>query len=68
MKRRRPEPDTRPDWRDPDMLVRRNYKFHGRVVKFVPPEYEQGYRAHLMDTVPVPHWSEDPTYNLGRKK
>jgi hypothetical protein len=61
----------RPDWRDPDMPVHRNYRLaDGTVIESIDPAYETGFRAFLLETNPgrLPNWREDPTYNLKRKR
>lgn len=61
---------TKPDWRDPNMPVQRNYKFaDGTEVESVTPEYEQRLRAHLLENQQaLPSWRDDPTYNMKRHK
>lgn len=59
---RKPKPDTRLDWRDPDMPV------IGRSGKEYPPETMQRIRQQELMTKAEPKWKEDPTYNLRRKK
>lgn len=68
IKRRLP-PDTRPDWRDPEMPVIRDYKMpDGTTKEYVTPEFENRYRAYFFPLIPVPTWKEDPTYNLRRPR
>lgn len=60
---------NRPDWRDPDMPVQRDYRMgNGERKTEVDPAYESRYRAHLLSTSVQPGWREDPTYELKRKK
>lgn len=60
---------NRPDWRDPDMPVQREYTMpSGERKLLIEPEYESRYRAHLLSTSAQPGWREDPTYNLRRTK
>lgn len=67
MKRQRP--DTRLDWRDPNMPVLREYRMgDGSVKHLVDPNYEQRYRDMLVHSASTPSWRDDPTYNLKRQK
>ncbi len=60
--------DRRPDWRDPNMPVTRDYVFaDGSKVTSVDPEYERRLHEHHMRIPNVPHFSADPTYNLRKK-
>lgn len=70
MTRRRPTPDTRLDWRDPEMPVIRNYVMgSGEKRTVVDHDYERRYHEHLMSTPSLePHWSQDPTYHLKRSR
>lgn len=70
MPMKRLPPDTRLDWRDPSMLVYREYTMgNGKVLYWVEPEFEQRYRAMKMSTEqPVPDWRDDPTYNMRKKR
>ena len=64
---RRLPPDTRLDWRDPNMPVERNYEMpNGTIQRLVDPEYERRYREHLisMDNSRIRHWRNNPTYHL----
>ena len=70
-RRRHLPPDTRPDWRDPDMPVIRNYVMaNGTHKTTVDPDYEHRYREFLItlpnETSAHPHWCNDPTYNMKR--
>lgn len=69
MKRKPPTVDTRPDWRDPEMPVYRQYRMiNGEVVLEVDPDFERRYREHLVRASEQPSYRIDPTYNLKRKK
>jgi hypothetical protein len=69
MRRRKLPPDTRPDWRDPDMPVIRRYRMgNGTTRTEVDPDYERRYREMLMETAVQPHYTDDPTYNLRKPK
>lgn len=69
MKRRRLPPDTRPDWRDPNMPVLRDYVMgNGTKRTIVDPDYERRYREHLMSTTSHPDYHRDPTYNLRKDR
>lgn len=65
MRRRRLPPDTRPNWRDPNMPVIRDYRFgNGTRKTDIDPDYERRYREMLMSTSVQPTFDKDPTYNL----
>lgn len=65
---KRPRPDTRPKWNDPDLLVIRDYKMrNGERIIEVDPDYERRYRAHMVEQSEQVPWRYDPTYNLRRK-
>lgn len=73
MSRRRPlPPDTRLDWRDPEMPVLRKYRMgDGTTRTIVDPDYEHRYREMLVATAPVdkfPDYHNDPTYNLRKDR
>ena len=69
MKRRPLPPDTRPDWRDPDMPCVRTYTMtNGSILSVVDADFERRFREHLMQVSVQPHFLSDPTYNLKRKK
>lgn len=69
MRRRRLPPDTRPNWRDPNMPLVRDYTFRdGRKVTEVTPEFEQEWRRMCMDLNQAPNWRHDPTYNLRKDR
>lgn len=68
-RKHRPRPDTRPDWRDPDMPVLREYRMaNGRLVTEIDPEYERRYREFKLHDAIAPTFRNDPTYNLRRRK
>lgn len=68
-RRRRLSPDTRPSWRDPNLPCIRDYRMpNGTRLTLVDPDYERRYREHLMETTTHPNHTDDPTYNLRRKK
>jgi len=57
---------VKPDWRDPNMPVLRNYRFaNGETREWVDPDYERRYREHMMQSSPQPSWRDDPTYQNG---
>lgn len=77
-RRRRNEPDTRLDWRDPDMWIVRKVIYDGplgstteRTEYVYPGEQEEQSQGNMRDTrnPNTPDWSKDPTYDLakGRK-
>lgn len=71
MPRRRQKPDTRPDWRDPNMPVMRDYTMgDGTTQHIIDQDYERRYREHLLslpdDT--HPHFRNDPTYDLKKQR
>lgn len=62
MKRQPPRPDTRLDWRDPNMPVL------GKSGRPIPHE-KMALKAQLaMEITDEPKWRDDPTYNLNRRK
>ena len=66
---KRAVPDNRPDWRDPEMPVIRDYRMaNGTRKTEVDPDYEHRYREMLVSTSDNPSWRDDPTYNMKRKK
>lgn len=68
-RRQRKTPDTRPDWRDPDMPVLRDYAMRdGSKKVIVDPDYERRYRAHMIETAPFENWRNDPTYELRKRR
>lgn len=69
MPRRRQQPDTRLDWRDPQMPVLRDYKMDdGTLHTVVDPDYERRYRELLMATCIDPTYHSDPTYLTCKRK
>lgn len=65
---RRPRPDTRLSWRDPNMPVLREYVMgDGSRRTIVDPDYERRYREFLMQTTAHPNWRSDPTYHSKRR-
>jgi hypothetical protein len=65
---KRPRPDLRPSWRDPNLSCIRDYRFsNGERRTDIDPDYERRYREMLMETSAHPNWRNDPTYNLQRK-
>lgn len=71
MKRKRPRTDI-PNWRDPNMLVLRDYVMgDGSRKHIVDPDYEHRYREHLMSLPPEegrPLHKNDPTYDLKKQR
>lgn len=66
---RRPRPDHRLSWRDPNMPVLRDYIMSdGSRKHVVDPDYERRYREMLMQTTTYPNHRVDPTYNLRKPK
>ena len=65
--KRRHLPDTRLDWRDPNMpVLRLNNK--GQFVE-VDPEFIQQYYDRKINSIDyvAPHYKNDPTYFLKKK-
>lgn len=69
MKRLR-RPDHRPDWRDPNMPVMRDYLMgDGSTKTVVDQDYERRYREMLIETDTThPSYKLDPTYNLKKQR
>lgn len=66
---KRPKPDRRPSWRDPNLPCIRNYRMgNGQTVTEVSPDYERRYREHMMQSASQPHYRDDPTYNMRKPK
>lgn len=66
---KRSRPDTRFNWRDPNMPVMRDYVMRdGSRKNVIDPDYEHRYREHMMNAAPHPNWRSDPTYNLRKRK
>lgn len=60
---RRPPPDDRPSWRDPNCPV---IGKSGRLIDHRKMEIKA--QMSMAETNPfAPHWSKDPTYNLRKK-
>lgn len=59
--RRKPLPDTRPHWSDPDLPV------FGKSGRAIPAEKQQIVAKMRMKS-DDPDYRDDPTYNLRRKK
>lgn len=69
MRRRRLGPDLRPNWRDPEMPVMRDYKMgDGTTKTLVDPDYERRYREFLMSISEQPKYDDDPTYHLKKQR
>lgn len=66
--KRRPKPDTRLDWRDPDMPVLRLNKDHKMIE--VKPSYIEAYYWNKINSpfYVAPHYSMDETYDLKKKR
>lgn len=63
--RRRPiPPDTRPSWRDPDMLSYELSKSLG-MIEMTPAQKQNLSKRRMLAL--CPDWCDDPTYNLRRK-
>lgn len=68
-RRRPPPPDTRPNWRDPNLPCIRDYRMGNGERKIeIDPDYEHRYRAHMMEAAPHPSWRNDPTYNMKKDR
>ena len=70
VKRRKLPPDTRLDWRDPDMPVLRYGNFNGEFgTKEVAPQYIQNYYRAKLDQIgwKMPDYKDDPSYWWSRK-
>lgn len=63
-RKRRFVPDTRPDWRDPNMPCYEHSKSRG-MIEFTA-EQKTGISTQRLQ-LPAPNWRNDPTYNLRRK-
>lgn len=63
------KPDHRPNWRDPNMPVMRDYRMgDGSVRNVIDPDYERRYREMLMQTTAHVSWRNDPTYDLKKQR
>ena len=68
-RRRKLPPDTRPNWRDPQMPCTRNYLMSDGTTKTaVDPEYERRFREVCMEINAHPTWRSDPTYDLKKQR
>lgn len=66
---KRPLPDPRPHWSDPNLPCIRSYRMNDGTRKTsIDPDYEHRYREMLMQTSAHPSWKQDPTYNLRKRK
>jgi len=66
---KRPIPDLRPHWSDPNLPCIRTYRMgDGRLLTEVSPHYEHRYAQHRLENAIAPNWQDDPTYDLRRKK
>lgn len=63
---RRPKPDNRPDWRDPNMPCGVQTKSEGST--YWAPERVSKVAKVRMEMCPEPSWRNDPTYNLRKPK
>lgn len=69
MHRQRNKPDTRLDWRDPNMPVIRRYVYaDGSVRESVDPAYESRFSEHRLATGVGVNWRDDPTYNMKKER
>ena len=73
MKRHRPSPDLRPDWRDPNMpaLFACTDPKTGRnfLQAFNPDRARYAFAQKLRrEDKLLPSWRDDPTYNLRKSK
>lgn len=58
-------PDTRPDWRDPDMPVL--VTVAGKLVAWSPDRAQRGYTWRMQE-LNAPTFRNDPTYHLRAKR
>jgi hypothetical protein len=63
---RRPKPDLRPDWRDPNMPVLVDLKSKG-LTPWAPERFQRAV-AHRLEICTEPNWDKDPTYNLRKER
>jgi len=69
VRRRRLPPDTRPNWRDPNLPCIRRYRMADGTTKTeVDPDYERRYREFLLADSSQPDYRSDPTYNLRKDR
>ena len=64
--RRRPEPDTRPDWRDPNMPVLVKTR-SGRYEEWAPDAVQQAFARKLRYSE-ANEWLGDPSYHWRRAR
>jgi hypothetical protein len=67
MRRRRPAPDTRPDWRDPDMPVFLDRWYTPAEARKIFQQRVQEF-TKLMDKQPQLYWRNDPLYHGHKQK
>ena len=66
---KRSKPDVRLNWRDPNMpVLRLGYPHNKLIVMEVKPEKVKAYYEQKMLNHPAPHYKNDPTYFLKKKK
>jgi hypothetical protein len=66
---KKPKPDLRPCWRDPNMPVLRDYRMSDGTTKtIIDPEYERRWREYCMEMNRAPNWKNDPTYHMRKPK
>lgn len=63
---KRPRPDNRPDWRDPNMPVLVQHRTDGLIS--VEPERLQKVANVRLHMCPEPDWHDDPTYDLKKQR
>ena len=59
---KRPRPDLRPSWQDPDLPV------FGKSGKAINPEKMVLKAQMTLVTSQAPNWKNDPTYELRKRK
>src|ERR1700722_7128105 len=71
-RRRRPGPDTRLSWRDPEMPLLKRWEWpSGQIgLREIPPEEEQDYRLEkiALQEPGRPEWRRDETYALRQRR
>jgi hypothetical protein len=66
---RRPKPDLRRKWSDPNLPCIRAYTMpDGSKPVEIDPDYERRYREYLMETSVQPKWNKDPTYDMRKDR
>lgn len=65
-KRRRLPPDTRPNWRDPNMPVLAQHREKGLIP--IEPERLSKVARIRLDMCTEPTYDRDPTYNLRKDR